>query len=219
MKQGAELIKLMASGGASTEGSSPTVADYTFEEIQAVVDEAHRNGLKVAAHAHGGEGAQAAIEAGVDSIEHGVFLNEAQLTLMVKKGIFLVVTFGIVKAGTESEEFPEFYRQKTLQAKEQYIGTIAQAIKIGVQIAVGCDTYHAHIGTELQALMEGGYSEAQALQAATLAGAELCGIAGRLGSIKEGKIADLVALAGNPLKDIKTVNEITHVMKEGELIF
>ncbi len=193
VKWQSDLVKIMITGGVSTEGSSPTMSDYTREEIAAAVDEAHRLGRRIAAHVHGGDGATWAIEAGVDSIEHGVFLTREQLQMMAEKGTFLVVTYGVMKYAAESPGVPAYYREKAAAACQAYMDTLRAARECGVPVAIGGDTYHGDPTAEVQALLGAGYTLKQALAAATLEGARLCGISDLVGSIEVGKMCDLVA--------------------------
>lgn len=218
IKAGVDLIKVMITGGMSTPGSDPLVAEYTKEEIATVIEEAHRANKKVAAHAHGGEGITWGIEAGIDSIEHGIFLTEEQIQMMVKKGTFLVATTGLAKALMNDPSMPEFYRNKIKKTIEKSVQTLKLARKHGVKIAMGGDTHHAHPEEELITLIEAGYTHIEAIKAATINGAELCGIDDMTGSIEVGKVADIIAIDGDPLKDIRNLKNVKHVIKEGQLI-
>ena len=215
IKQGVDAIKIMITGGASTPGSVPTISDYTDEEIAAAVEEAHRFGRKIAAHIHGGDGARAAINAGIDSIEHGVYLTADDLSLMAKKGTFLCQTYGVYIAAAISEETPEFMRENCSRAAKRYLSTLAGARKHGVKVVFGGDTHHAKPETEFKALIEAGFTPLEALRAGTINAAELLGLEGRIGAVIPGGFADLVALRKNPLDHPEALGEVASVMKDG----
>jgi imidazolonepropionase-like amidohydrolase len=215
IKQGADAIKIMITGGSSTPGSVPTIADYTDEEIAAAVEEAHRFGRKIAAHVHGGDGARVAINAGIDSIEHGVYLTEEDLALMAKRGTFLCQTYGVYTAAATSEETPAFMRENCSRAAKLYLSTLASARKHGVKVVFGGDTHHAKPVTEFKALIEAGFTPLEALRAGTINAAELLGLKGRIGAVVSGGFADLVALKKNPLDYPEALGEVVAVMKEG----
>lgn len=215
LKAGADFIKIMITGGMSTPGSRPLVAEFTREEIAAAVDEAHRAGRKIAAHVHGGDGAAWAIEYGVDSIEHGVYLTEEQLAAMARRGIFLVATTGLIHAVMADPSSPPEYREKLASARDQVIRVLAQARELGVRVAIGGDTYHGHPADELATLISAGYTPLEAIRAATSAGAELCGLADAAGTIEPGKLASIIAVEGDPLSDVESVGKVVFVMKRG----
>ncbi len=215
VREGADAIKLMITGGASTPGSVPTLSDYTDEEIAAAVDEAHRLGRKIAAHVHGGSGARAAIAAGIDSIEHGVYLTDEDLALMAEKGTFLCQTYGVYKAAMTSAETPEFMRENCARAAKRYLATLANARRHGVKVVFGGDTHHADPSSEFQALIEAGFTPLEALRAGTVTAAELLGLEGRIGAVVPGGFADLVALKRSPLDHPEALGEVASVMKEG----
>jgi len=215
LKNGADFIKLMITGGSSTAGSVPTNSDYTDQEIQAAIEEAHRCGLTVAAHVHGGPGARAAIEAGVDSIEHGVYLTEDDLSLMANRKTVLCATYGVYTAAANLENVPDFMKENCAKAADHYISTLAMAHKCGVKVVFGGDTYHADPAAEFKGLIKAGFSPEEAFQAGTINGAALLGLEDRLGSIEPGKLADLVALRDNPLETPDALGDVVSVMKAG----
>lgn len=217
IKNGADAIKLMITGGASTPGSIPTDSDYTDEEIYAAVDEAHRLGRKVAAHVHGGKGAHAAIQAGIDSIEHGVYLTDDDLQLMAQKGTFLCVTYGVYGAAITSEETPAFMKDRCQKAAQHYLNTISKAHQYGVKVVCGGDTHHGDPSKEFKALIEAGFSPKEALKALTINGAELLGMENKIGSIEPEYFADLVAVSQNPIEKPDALENVVYIMKEGEL--
>jgi imidazolonepropionase-like amidohydrolase len=215
LKNGADFIKIMITGGSSTAGSVPTHSDYTDQEIQVAIEEAHRCGLPVAAHVHGGSGARAAIEAGVDSIEHGVYLSEEDLILMAKRKTVLCATYGVYTAASQLENVPDFMKESCSQAADHYLNTLGMAHKHGVKVVFGGDTYHADPASEFKGLIKAGFSPEEALQAGTINGAELLGLEDSIGKIEPGKLADLVALRGNPLDNPDALGDVFSVMKEG----
>lgn len=219
LKMGVDLIKIMASGGMSTKGSIPDGQELTDEEIHAAIDEAHRAGRKVSAHIHGGSALRAAVEASVDSIEHGGMLKDDDLQLMAEKGTYLVSTAGLAEVILADPDVPKFYHKKVKDSVERRIKIISKAREFGVKIAVGNDTNHAHMDMELKALTESGFTNMEAIVAATKNGADLCGILDQVGTLEEGKLADLVAFEGNPLEDIRTIGKPMLVMKGGHIEF
>ena len=217
-KYGADVIKFMASGGVLSFGDTVDAPQLTLEEMAAIVDEAHRLGRRAAAHCHGDAAAKAAIKAGVDSIEHGSFLTRETLLSMKKAGTYLVPTLLTRLALAKQDTFPPPIQVKARAAMEAQARMIKQAIEIGVRIALGTDsavTPHGRNGRELALLVESGMKPAAALQAATVVDAELLGIADRLGALETGKLADVIAVPGNPLAGIAAVEHVSFVMKEG----
>ncbi|MDB4895627.1 MAG: hypothetical protein JWN15_1889 [Firmicutes bacterium] len=217
LKQGVDWIKVMVSGGNSTLGSSPDGQEFSSEEIRACIDEAHRAGRKVVAHLHGGPGLKVAVEAGVDTVEHGAYLTEADLALMARHGTWLVSTVGVGRAVADDPGAPAFYREKAQRALSRRTGMLEQARRHGVKVAVGNDTHHCRTDVEVAMLIQAGFKPMAALQAATLRGAELCDIADRVGTLEAGKLADLIAVDGDPLTDPPALARVRLVMKNGEV--
>lgn len=217
VKNGAEFIKLMITGGSSTPGSDPNQSDYTDVEIHAAIEEAHRLGRPVAAHIGGGPGATAAIEAGIDSIEHGVYLTDENLSQMADKGIVLCQTYGPYAAASKLENVPQFMKDNCAKAADHYLETLAKAHELNVRVVFGGDTYHADPRTEYKALIQAGFSPMEALNAGTINAATFLGYEDRLGTIEIGKIADIVALGDNPLLNPDSLSEVKAVMKEGKV--
>ncbi|MGQ0570998.1 MAG: amidohydrolase family protein [Armatimonadota bacterium] len=215
IRGGADLVKFMITGGIATKGMDPVGPTYTREEIWAAVDEAHREGKKAAAHAYGGPAVLHAVEAGLDSVEHGAMCSEAELEAMAKKGTYLVSTYGVMEHVVATPSIPEFFREKGKQVLARYVDTLGKARKIGVKVAVGGDTYHADPGAELAALVKAGYAPMEALQAVTRNGADLCGILDQVGTLEKGKRADIIAVEGNPLDDVRAVGKVRWVMLDG----
>ncbi len=218
IKHGARVIKIHATAGVLSLEDSVGAQQLSNLEMIAIVEEAARHDIKVAAHAHGAEGIIAAIKAGVDSIEHGSLLNEEGIQLMKEKGIFLVPTTGLVDEVIANSD----KMNPKMARKAQYVLPLAQnnltkAIQAGVKIALGTDApliHHGDNAKELTALTERGMTAAEALRAATVNSAELLSISNR-GQIKLGYVADIIAVDGNPLENISIMEAVSFVMKGG----
>ena len=216
IKHGARLIKVCASGGVMSHTGTAGAQHYSDEELRAIVDEAHRRGLKVAAHTHGADAVRHAVEAGIDCIEHGFLLDDETIKLMAERGTFLVPTTYLIEGMDMSRAAPE------LQAKAAEIfprarTVVGRAVAAGVKIAAGTDAPaipHGRNAQELIALVDRGMTPLQVLRAATVNAAELLGVDDR-GAIEEGLLADLVAVPGNPLEDISVLADVRFVMKGG----
>jgi imidazolonepropionase-like amidohydrolase len=217
VKQGVDLIKIMVSGGMSTKGSRPDSQEFSTEEILACFDEAHRAGLPVAAHIHGGPGLRVAVEGGVDTVEHGIMMTEEDVQLLAEKGTWLVSTYGVGEAAATDPATPSFYRDKINRVLEhgQQVGRWLK--QYNVKVAVGCDTNHGRMDMEMRALLRAGWSPMEALQALTIRGAELCGLQEDLGTLEKGKIADVIAVEGDVLEDPEVLNNVRFVMKAGKV--
>jgi imidazolonepropionase-like amidohydrolase len=221
VKYGADVIKVCATGGVMSRNADVGSPQLTQAELDAIVDEAHAKGRKVAAHAHGAEGARRAVRAGVDSIEHGSFLEDDVLDLMKKKGTYLVPTMMALQGVQERYEKGNLQPQsvpKFLAAKKALSETVKRAVKKGVRLAFGTDAgvyEHGRNAHELALWVEVGVRPQDALRAATVVNAELFGMSDRLGSLEAGKLADVIAVPGDPLKDIRVTERVLFVMKEG----
>lgn len=221
-KDGAQLIKLTATGGVLSLAASGENPQFTLEELRAVVQAAKDYNMTVAVHAHGAEGMKRAVLAGVTSIEHGTFMTDEIMELMKERGTFLVPTIlaGVWVGEKAKEEgyFPEVVRPKAAAIGPVIRNTFARAHAAGVKIAFGTDSGvspHGENAKEFELMVAGGMSPMKAIQAATLRAAELIRIDDQLGTVEEGKIADLVAVKGDPLKDIRRMSHVVFVMKEG----
>src|SRR3990172_11109527 len=208
LRAGADLVKLIITGGSATKGMDPVGATYTREEIWAAVDEAHREGKKAAAHAYGGPAVLHAVEAGLDSVEHGAMCSDDELKAMAAKGTYLVSTYGVMEHVVATPGIPDFFREKGKVVLTRYVDTLSKARRMGVKVAVGGDTYHADPGAELAALVKAGFTAMEALQSVTRNGADLCGILKQVGTLEAGKRADIVAIDGNPLDDVRAVRNV-----------
>ena len=209
-KSGVDLVKLMATGGVLTKGSRPGAPQMTGAEMAAGVEEAHRAGLKTAAHCQGLEGAKSAVRAGIDSLEHGVGLDREVIEEMVERGVFVVPTlsapFNILEAGRESG-IPQEFIDKTERLAEVHVDGLRRAKEAGVRMAMGTDAGtpfnpHGSNAKELVHLGKIGLSPLEAIRSATSGAAELLGIEDRVGSIAPGKQADLLIVEGDPLQDL-----------------
>jgi len=221
IKYGADVIKVCATGGVLSLNADVDSPQLTQAELDAIVDEAHSRKRKVAAHAHGAEGAKRAIRAGVDSVEHGSFLDDEALDLMKKKGTFYVPTAMALHGVRERFEkgllappqVPKFHA--AYAAAKQ---TLSKAVSRGVRVAFGTDAgvfSHGRNAGEFALLVEAGMTPANALRAATTVNAELLGVSDRLGSLEAGLLADVIAVPGDPLQDIRRTEQVFFVMKEG----
>lgn len=221
-KDGADLIKLTATGGVLSLAASGKNPQFTEEELAAVVATARDYNMIVAVHAHGTEGIKRAVRAGVDSIEHGTYMDDEAIALMKQKGTWWVPTNlageWVAEKSKEAGYFPEIVRPKAAAIGPDIRATFAKAYKAGVKIAFGTDSGvspHGNNAREFELMVAGGMPPMQAIQAATLQAARLLRIDDRLGTLEAQKIADVVAVKGNPLEDIRAMHQVVFVMKEG----
>lgn len=221
IKYGADVIKVCATGGVLSKGDDPNASAYTLEELQAIVNDAHRLGRKVAAHAHGAEGIKVALLAGVDSIEHGSFINEEDIQLMKQQGAYLVPTLYLEDWFLENAEAihaPAYTVEKAKIVFPAAQQNIAKAFREGVKVAFGTDAAvypHGLNAHEFAAMTKLGMTPLAAVQAATINAADLLGWSDRVGTIQPGKFADIIAVDGNPLEDVHTLEHVRFVMKGG----
>ena len=222
IKYGADVIKTCATGGVLSEGDAVGATQYTFEELKAMVDEAHKLERKVAAHAHGTEGIKLATRAGVSSIEHGSFLDAEGARLMKEHGTYLVATLSAaegVERAAKTGVLKGLRAEKALAAAAAVRNAIKLAVANKVPIALGTDAGvvpHGTNGHEFELLVQwGGMSNMDAIVAGTSNGAKLMGWEKRIGSLTNGKWADIVAVSGDPLKDIENMQKVVFVMKNG----
>jgi imidazolonepropionase-like amidohydrolase len=222
MKWGADVIKICASGGVLSEADPVDVPQLTPEELNAIMSEAHAWKLKVAAHAHGDKAARLAIEAGVDSIEHGSFLTDETLQLMKSKGTYLVPTrLAVYWVNQKAAGFPPLVAEKARAAYANHEKMFRSALRIGVPIAFGTDTGvspHGMNAKEFSLLVEIGMSPAAALLSGTRESAKLLGVDAEVGTLEAGKFADIVAVPGNVLENIAATEQPVFVMKRGQVV-
>jgi imidazolonepropionase-like amidohydrolase len=221
IKYGADWIKLMATGGVMDTLSDFRVQELSEAQMAKAVEVAHRANKKVMAHAHGTEGIKAAVRAGVDSIEHGSLLDDEGAQLMVQKGTWLVPTIDVELRTLEMGA--SFGVEPVMMAKEKEVVRLKRAgfekaLKYHVKIAFGVDDDPDYLTREFDAMVAWGMKPVEALQAATINASQLLGIADQVGTIEAGKAADIVAVNGDPLTDIKAINNVVLVMKAGEVV-
>jgi len=224
IKYGANVIKFCSTGGVLSLGDDPKHAEFTFDEMKTVVAEAHRLGRKVAAHAHGGEGLKQAVLAGVDSIEHGTYIDDEGIRLMKEKGTYLVPT--IYLTDWFLENYPSLGLPPQIIAKAKEVmpamkKNLTHAIQQGVPVAFGTDAAvypHGLNAREFAVLVRMGLTPIQAIQTATVHASKLLGWEDRIGAVEAGKFADLIAVEGDPTKDVTELERIKFVMKGGVVV-
>jgi len=219
IKYGADVIKICATGGVLSKGDDPQASQYTLEEMKAIVADAHRLGRKVAAHAHGAQGILWASEAGVDSIEHGSYIDDAGIAEMKKDGTYLVPTLYLEDWLVQYGNLPPFYAQKMKDVIVVAKKNIKHAIDSGVKVALGTDAAvypHGLNAHEFDVYVnQMGMTPLAALQSGTINAADLLGWSDKVGAVDPGKWADIIAVNGDPLKDITVLQKVPFVMKSG----
>ena len=216
---GAKLIKCCASGGVMTPTGPPGAQQYSTEELTAIADEAHRRGLRVATHAHGDQAVNAALDAGIDCVEHGMMIGDDTIQRLVDTGTFLVSTCALTENWDISDQ------PKSLQAKAAIVfpqakESLTKAIEAGVKVALGTDApaiFHGRNAEELEVLVRRGMAPIQAIRAATTVAADLIDMP-NLGRIAPEMLADIIGVTGDPLTDITTFQRVPFVMKDGKLV-
>jgi imidazolonepropionase-like amidohydrolase len=219
VKYGADVIKSCPTGGVLSPTDEVDAPQLTQAEMDALVAAAHDLRKKTAAHAHGPEGAKRAIRAGIDSIEHGTFLDDEALRMMREHGTYLVPTLA-VRSGIAESKFPPLVQQKADLAVRSQDAMVRRALSMGVKIALGTDAAvypHGNNALEFVLLAADGMTPAQALRAGTLVDATLLGLQDKIGTLESGKLADIVAVPGNPIDNIKETQSVFFVMKEGKI--
>jgi imidazolonepropionase-like amidohydrolase len=221
--RGVDLIKVLATGAVLTHGSQPGAEEFTPEELNAAVDEARNFGLRVAAHAHGAEGITNAVRAGVASIEHGTFLDAEGIALMKQHGTYLVADIyngDYIASEGKRLGMPEEFLKKNAETTDTQRRNFRKAVEAGVKIAFGTDAAvypHGWNARQFPYMVKYGLTPMQAIQSATTWAADLLGHSDELGSIKPGKRADVIAVAGDPLQDISILEHVRFVMKDGKV--
>lgn len=224
VKYGSDVIKVTATGGVLSVARDGSAPQFQQDELEAVVETAKDFGIHVAAHAHGDEGMKRAVKAGIHSIEHGTLMTEETMDMMVKAGTWLVPTVTAGMSAAEYAKIPGYYppvvRDKAMRIGAQIQDTFARAYKKGVKIAFGTDAGvfpHGENYREFVYMTEVGMPNLEAIQAATLNAAVMMGIEDKLGTLEAGKLADIVAVNGNPDQDIKVMKDVIFVMKDGKI--
>jgi imidazolonepropionase-like amidohydrolase len=223
VKYGADVIKYCGTGGVFSKGDTPGGQQYTAEEVAALIDEAHMHGRRVAVHAHGASGIKVAIRAGVDSVEHASLIDDEGLQLAKKAGTFLSMdiynTDYTQSEGPKPGELEEFLRKDREVAQVQR-DNFRKAVKLGIKLTMGTDAgvyTHGDNPKQLATMVEYGMTPMQALQAATITGADLLGLKGKVGELAAGQFADIIAVNGDPIADIRLMQRVQFVMKGGEI--
>jgi imidazolonepropionase-like amidohydrolase len=224
IKYGADVIKICASGGVLSKGDQPGTPQYTFEEMEAIAEEAHKLGRKVAAHAHGTQSIKDAIQAGIDSIEHSSLIDDEGIALAKKRGTYLVFDIYnddfILQEGAKAGMLPESIE------KEKKIGRLQRenfrrAWEAGVKMAFGTDAGvypHGDNARQFAKMVEWGMKPVDAVQAATIKAADLIGWSEKVGAIETGHFADIIAVAGDPMSDVRVLESVKFVMKGGTIV-
>ena len=216
--QRVDVIKMFATGAVLTHNSNPTGREFTPEELAAGADEARNFGLKLAVHAHGAEGIKAAIRAGAASIEHGTLMDDEGRTLMKEHGTYLVPTLEV--RNCVGSNYPAEFVAKAQKTMQAQLANFRKAVEAGVKIAFGTDIGVCRFGDnarEFKLMVDNGMTPMQAIQSATVVDAELLGQTQQIGSISKGKWADIIAVRGDPLADIRALEDVRFVMKEGRI--
>ncbi len=221
IKYGADVIKICATGGVLSKGDDPNASQFTLEEMKAIVADAHRLGRRVAAHAHGAEGVRWASEAGVDSIEHGHLMDDAAIATLKKNGTYLVPTIFLteyMQEHLEHSDVPEFSKKKMRDVMAAAQQNIRKAFAAGVKVALGTDAAvypHGLNAGEFHVYVKLGMTPLAAIQAGTINAADLLGWNDRAGALEPGKWADVIAVDGDPTKDVTILEHVKFVMKGG----
>src|SRR3989442_2744675 len=221
IKYGADLIKICATGGVLAKGDDPNASQYTLEEMKAIVAEAHRLGRRVAAHAHGAEGVRWASEAGVDSIEHGHLMDDAAVATLKKNGTYLVPTLFLgeyMEKNMDRSDVPEYSKQKMRDVIAAMRQNVGKAFAAKVKVAFGTDAAvypHGLNAGEFHVYVKLGMTPLAAIQTATINASDLLGSKYLVGTLEPGKRADVIAVDGDPTKDVTTLEHVKFVMKGG----
>jgi imidazolonepropionase-like amidohydrolase len=221
IKYGADVIKICATGGVLSKGDDPNASQYTLEEMKAIVADAHRLGRRVAAHAHGAEGVRWASEAGVDSIEHGHLMDDAAIATLKKNGTYLVPTLFLgeyMEQRLDKSDVPDFSKQKMRDVIAAMRQNVGKAFAAGVKVAFGTDAAvypHGLNAGEFHVYVKLGMTPLAAIQTATVNASDLLGAKFNVGTLEPGKFADIIAVDGDPTKDVTILEHVKFVMKGG----
>ncbi|WPP50437.1 metal-dependent hydrolase family protein [Catalinimonas niigatensis] len=223
-KEGSDMIKITATGGVLSYAKDGSGPQFNDEELAAIVETARDYGMHTAAHAHGAEGMKRAVMAGITTIEHGTLMSEEVMDLMIEKGTYYVPTITAGRSVADSAQirgyYPAIIVPKALEIGPRIQDTFAKAYKRGVKIAFGTDAgvfAHGKNAKEFGYMVEAGMPAMEAIQSATLTAAQVLGMQDQLGTLEKNKLADLVAVEGNPLEDISLLEKVSFVMKEGKV--
>ncbi len=227
LRDGADLIKIMTSGGIGSEKDHPRYPQFTVDEVKAITEEAHRVERRVASHAEGAEGVKIAVLGGVDSVEHGFFLDEESVQMMISRNVYFVPTLCLVEVYKKALERPYDMPPWRLKKQEECIDAMPKsfmmAYKAGVKIAAGTDYFgppmraHGDNADEAITMVKYGMKPMDAILAATRNAAECIGVQNTVGTVERGKLADIIGVQGNPLEDITVLKKVEFVMKEGTI--
>jgi imidazolonepropionase-like amidohydrolase len=219
IKYGVDLIKVCATGGVLSKGDDPQASQYSLEELKALVADAHRLGRKVAPHAHGAEGILFATQAGVDSIEHGSYIDQDDIAALKQRGTWLVPTLYLIDWMRENGHLPAMFQKKMVDVSAAVLQNQRKAIAAGVKVALGTDAAvypHGLNAHEVEVYVTRlGMTPLAALQTGTINAADLMGWSDRAGALEPGKWADIIAVDGDPLSDVRTLQNVRFVMKSG----
>lgn len=225
VKRGADVIKIASTGGVLSLSSAGLAQHYTYAELEAVVTAAHSMGRKVAAHAHGTDGINAALRAGCDSIEHASYQNDESVALFKKTGAYYVPTLLAGHTTSKRADIPGYYiavvAKKAKEVAPYMMESFRKAHKAGVKIAFGTDSGvspHGENAQEFSLMVEGGMTPIETIRAATLAAADLLNLSDQIGTLEPGKFADVIAVKGDPTRDVKELERVTFVMRSGRVI-
>jgi imidazolonepropionase-like amidohydrolase len=229
IKSGADFIKIAGTGGVDNPTVPSEMSSFTLEEIAAACGEAHRHGKKVAIHAEGTEGIKFALQAGADTIEHGFFLNDSIIQTWKSSNTFLVATIGYLRRAAEKGEeknVPRWLIERKSQVYEHYAKYLPKALQAGVKIALGSDCGaveypHGNTAYELQQAVKIGFTELDAIRAATMRASEAIGLGDKIGTVEKGKLADLIAVEGDPTLDITILQrreKLKLILKDGRFV-
>jgi imidazolonepropionase-like amidohydrolase len=216
LSAGADLIKIYLT--STLRGPKGIPFFFSNEEVLTVVEEAHQAGVPVATHCIGGEGLKLALETGIDVIEHGYFISDEEIELLSRSGRWLVMTPSIFFTDARIKTLPPALIDGHLRQREEVSRRMAAVIKAGIRYAVGTDGMHGGLAQEIKYLIDFGASPAEAIRAATIKAAEVCGMQDTIGSLDLGKIADVIGVDGNPLKDIHALKNVKTIIQEGRVV-